>query len=105
MGRIRTIGGETPENLNLFYTEVSQFLRQYLSQRLEIEAQGLTPEEIGIALEQANVSGPFAQEILNVLEQCDSVRYRKDGLGLGGGLYDQVLQTMESIVRTITARA
>ncbi len=104
MGRIRTIGGETPENLNLFYTEVSHFLRQYLSQGLEIEAEGLTPEEIGMALEQANVAGPFAQEIRDVLEQCDAVRYRKDGPGLGVGLHNQVLQTMESIVGSITAR-
>lgn len=76
-----------------------------MSQWLEIEAEGLTPEEIGMALEQANVAGPFAQEIQDVLDQCDAVRYRKDGPGLGAGLHDQVLQTMESIVRSITARA
>lgn len=98
--RIRSIRGETLEELTLFYTEVSQFLREYLSQWLEIEAPGLTPEEIGMALEKANVEGPLAQEIRNVLEQCDAVHYGKDGLRLGGDLRDQIFGAMERIVRS-----
>lgn len=100
LARIRAIRGESPQDQSRFYTEVSQFLRQYLSLWLEIEAASLTPEEIGMVLEKANVNGYLAQQIKTILEQCDMVCYGKDGLRSGGALRDQVLDGVERIVRS-----
>jgi len=97
--RIRALGGESPEDLTRFYTETSQFLRHYLSQWLEIETAGLTPEEIEAALERAKVDGPIVREVRAVLEQCDAVRYGRDGLKLGAELRPRLLEAVERILR------
>lgn len=98
LASLQAIGGERPEDLMRFYTEVSQFLRQHLSEQLEMEAAGLTPGEMEMALRKADVNSSRVQEIKYVLEECDRVRYGKDGIRLGRDLRAQVLSALERIV-------
>lgn len=100
MARMRTLPGDSAEDILRFYAEASQFLRGYLSRWLEIEAQALTPEEIEAALRQANVKGALAQRIKAVLESCDAVRFAKEGAALGKGYRTELLETLENIVRS-----
>lgn len=98
LARFRAIRGESPEDLTHFYTQVSQFLRQYLSQCLEIEAIGLTPEEIETSVRTTNDS--LAQQIRAILEQCDQVRYGKDGLRFG---QEHQTELLEAVARVVTS--
>ncbi len=99
LGRIRAIKGDSPQDQIRFYSEVSQFLRQYLSLWLEIEAASLTPEETEMALEKANVNGSLRHQIKGILEQCDTVCYGNDGLQEGQALRDETLDGLERIVK------
>lgn len=98
--RIRGLEGDSPEKLTHFYSEVAQFLRQYLTERLEIEAAGLTPEEIEQALIRAGMNGSNSRQVRTVLEQCEIVHYRKDGIQRGAELKSGVLEAVEKVVRT-----
>lgn len=99
LASLQALGRQSPEDLIRFYAEAARFLRQYLSERWEIETAGLTPDEIEIALTKANVKGSLVQEIKTVLEQCDRVRYGRDGIPLGRDLRAHVLTALETIVR------
>ncbi len=98
LGRIRAIKGQSPQDLILFYGEVSHFLREYLNQWLEIEAAGLTPEEIEMSLRTAGTNGSLAEQIRTILEQCDEVRYTRDGLRLGKELQTEMMGAVEKVV-------
>ncbi|MGH7774088.1 MAG: hypothetical protein ACREQA_17835 [Candidatus Binatia bacterium] len=100
LARIRAIKGDSPPDQIRFYSEVSQFLRQYLSLWLEIEATSLTPEEIEMALEKANVNGSLRHQIQGILEKCDTACYGKDGFQEDGALRDEMLDGLERIVRS-----
>jgi hypothetical protein len=97
--KIKTMGTESAEDQLRFYAEVSQFLRNYLEEWLEIEARGLTPDEIRSALSDSGRNGPSAEPIKAVLEKCDQVLYAKDGLQVGRKWRDEVQQELERLVR------
>ena len=42
--RIRLMAKEPPKDPQAFYAEIGQFMRQYLTEWLNVEARGLTPE-------------------------------------------------------------
>jgi hypothetical protein len=100
LASLQALGRQSPEDLMRCYAEALQCLRQHLSEQWEIEAAGLTPDEIEIALRKANAKGSLVQEIKTVLEQCDRVRYERDGIRLGRDLWDQVFAALERIVRS-----
>ena len=100
LASLQALGRQGPEDLMRFYAEAPQFLRQHLSEQWEIEAAGLTPDEIEIALRKTNVKSSLVQEIKTVLEQCDRVRYGRDGIRLGRDLWAQVFALLERIVRS-----
>jgi len=89
---------ESPEDFSRLSAEVSQFLRQYATEWLGIEAVGLTPEEIETALREAGTNSSVAGQIRAILEQCDGVRYGKDGLGLRMEQQKDLLDALERVV-------
>lgn len=97
--KIKAMGAESPADQARFYSEVSQFLRLYLEEWLEIDARGLTPEEIQSALSNLGKNGASAEPIKNILEKCDQVLYAKDGLEVGRKWRGEVQQAMERLVR------
>jgi hypothetical protein len=104
LARIRIIGKESTDDPCRFYAEVSQFLRQYLGERLGIEALGLTSDEIEERLKNTKTKASLAQEIKTVLEQCDMARYGKGSDRFDPDSREQLFAALEKIVRSGQSR-
>lgn len=96
LAKIRALTSEP--GLSSFYQEVAQFLRRYLEESSDIEALCLTPEEIEKALQLAGTNGSLAERVRNILEQCEAVRYGKDGLNSAQGRHEELLDSLEKAV-------
>ena len=98
--RIRQMAKEPAKEPQAFYAEISQFMRQYLTEWLDVEAGGLTPEEAEQALQAAGYNGAFAQGARTLLEQCETAQYAKrEGSPPGNGQHQASL--IESLEQTI----
>ncbi len=75
--RIRAMAQDPAQDEELFCGEVTKFLRQYVTEWLNVEARGLTPIEADEALRTAGYNGAFAQQVRAILEQCEQAQYRK----------------------------
>jgi hypothetical protein len=104
--RIRKLAHDSAQEPKIFYAETGRFLRQYLTDWLDIEARGLTPEEAEEALQAAGYNGAFAQQIRTVLEQCEQAQYGKtDGRPAEDGRHQEtLLGSLEQAIKT-TPRA
>lgn len=98
LAKIRALGSDPGRDPSRFYQEVSQFLRRYLEESSELEALCLTPEEIEKALQLAGTNGSLAERVRSILEQCEAVRYGKDGLSLAQGRDKELLDSLEKAV-------
>ncbi|HEY2919247.1 MAG TPA: hypothetical protein VGK77_09670 [Candidatus Binatia bacterium] len=87
--RVQGIGRESAEDQLRYYGEVSQFVRGYLSESLEIDASGLTPEEMESALKNRGQNG-LSAPVKTVLERCEQVLYNPQGSELGKRWRDEV---------------
>jgi len=79
--RAQTIGTDSPSEQQRYYAEVSQFVRGYLSDSLEIDAAGLTAQEIESALREQGQNG-LSAPVKSILERCEQVLYSSQGLEL-----------------------
>jgi hypothetical protein len=104
--RIRKMADDSTQEPKTFYAEISQFLRQYLTEWLDVEARGLTPMEAQEALRTAGYNGAFAQQVRTVLEQCEEAQYgKRDGGPAGDGRPKAaLLDALEQAIKT-TPRA
>jgi hypothetical protein len=100
--RIRKMAQDSTQDPKTFYAEISQFLRQYLTEWLDIEARGLTPMEAQEALRAAGYNGGFAQQVRTVLEQCEQGQYGKQDGGPPGDRRPQasLLEALEQTIKT-----
>lgn len=85
----QTIGKDSPAEQQRYYAEVSQFLRGYLSESLEIDAASLTAQEIDSALREQGQNG-LSAPVKNILERCEQVLYSPQGLELAERWRDEV---------------
>jgi hypothetical protein len=90
------IGRESTEDQFRYYGEVSQFVRSYLSESLEIDASGLTPEEMESALKNRGQNG-LSAPVKTVLERCEQVLYSPQGSELGKRWRDEVQEDLGKI--------
>ena len=104
--RIRKMAQDSPQDPKTFHAEVGQFVRQYLTEWLDVEARGLTPVEAENALREAGCNGAFAQRVRTVLEQCEQTQYGKgDNIPAGDGERQaSLLDTLEQTIK-MTPRA
>jgi hypothetical protein len=104
--RIRKMAHDSTQEPKTFYAEISQFLRQYLTEWLDVEARGLTPMEAQEALRAAGYNGAFAQQVRTVLEECEEAQYgKRDGGPAGDGRPKAaLLDALEQAIKT-TPRA
>jgi len=89
MRHAETIGRDSPAEQQRYYGGVSEFVRRYLSESLEIEAASLTAEEIAAALEQLGQNG-MSTPVKHILQRCEQVLYSPQGAQLGREWRDQV---------------
>lgn len=75
--RIREMAQNPAQNQEVFCGEVTNFLRQYVTEWLNVEARGLTPIEADEALRAAGYNGAFAHQVRAILEQCEQAQYGK----------------------------
>ncbi len=85
----QTIGKDSPSEQQRYYAEVSQFLRRYLSESLEIDGAGLTAHEIETVLNSRGQNG-LGAPVKRILERCEQVLYSPQGLELGRRWRDEV---------------
>ena len=100
--RIRKMAHDSTQEPKTFYAEIGQFLRQYLTEWLDVEARGLTPMEAQEALRAAGYNGAFAQQVRTVLEECEEAQYRqRDGGPAGDGRPKAaLLDALEQAIKT-----
>jgi hypothetical protein len=100
--RIRKMAQDPAQNPKTFYAEISQFLRRYLTEWLDVEARGLTPMEAQEALRAAGYGAGFGQQVRTVLEQCEQGQYgKRDGSPPGGGQSQaSLLEALEQAIKT-----
>jgi hypothetical protein len=100
--RIRKLAHDSSQDPKTFYAETGQFLRQYLTEWLDVEARGLTPVEAEEALRAVGYNGAFAQQIRTVLEQCEQAQYGKgDGQPADEGRHQaSLLDSLEQAFKT-----
>ena len=89
MQQAKAIGRDSPGDQQRYYSEVSQFLRSYLSESLEIDAASLTTQEIETLLREHGQNG-LSAPVKNILERCEQVLYSPQGIQLGKDSRDQV---------------
>ena len=89
MRQTQAIGKDSPGDQQRYYSEVSQFLRSYLSESMEIEAASLTAQEIEVMLREHGQNG-LSAPVKNILERCEQVLYSPQGIQLGKDWRDQV---------------
>jgi hypothetical protein len=94
--KVQGIGRESSEDQLRYYGEVSQFVRGYLSESLEIDASGLTPEEMESALKDRGQNGLRAP-VKTVLQRCEQVLYSPQGAELGKRWRDEVQEDLAKI--------
>jgi len=87
--RAQAIGRDSLGEQQRYYAEVSQFLRSYLSESLEIDAASLTAQEIEITLRERG-QNRLSAPVKNILERCEQVLYSPHGTQLGKDWREQV---------------
>ena len=85
----QAIGRDSPGDQQRYYSEVSQFLRGYLSESLAIDAASLTAQEIETVLREHGQNG-LSAPVKNILERCEQVLYSPQGARLGKDWREQV---------------
>jgi hypothetical protein len=97
---IRQMAKDPPKDPQTFYAETGYFMRQYLTEWLDVEARGLTPVEAEQALQAAGCNGAFAQRVRTVLEQCEEAQYgKREGSPPGNDPYQALLDSLEQAIK------
>ncbi|MBI5115928.1 protein BatD [Candidatus Poribacteria bacterium] len=78
------------------FTECSRALAEYLADRLDVPAAGLTAADICAALSSRNVREELTAEIVKFLEGCDYGRFAS--AGRGAGLADEYLKETDRLI-------
>ncbi len=87
--KAQAMGRESTDDQLRFYSQVSQFLRAYLNESLEIDAASLTPPEIESVLKNFGRDG-LGAPVKTILERCEQVLYTPRGAELGKLWRDEV---------------
>jgi hypothetical protein len=96
----KSIGRDSEQDQQRFYSEVSKFVRAYLAQALEIDASGMTPDELARILESHGRNG-LGAPVRSLLEKCEQVLYTPEGSELGRQWRDEVERELGSLTRNL----
>jgi tetratricopeptide (TPR) repeat protein len=79
-----------------FYAEVSRALRQYVGDKLNASATGMTHAELSERVQAAGVPAESAARLVALLERCDAARFAPGSMG--GERLRETLAEAESLV-------
>lgn len=85
----QAVGRNSAADQQRYYGEVSQFLRSYLTETLEIDAASMTAQEVDAALGMLGQNG-LGAPVRNILQRCEQVLYSPQGPQLGAEWRDEV---------------
>jgi hypothetical protein len=94
--KTHAMGTESTEDQIRFYSEVSRFVREYLSQWLEIDASSLTPGELEVVLKDLRRE-KLGAAVKSILERCEQVLYMPQGSDLGKNWRDEVQRELGAL--------
>ena len=80
----------------VFYTEVQRALRQYVGDKLNVSATGMTHGELREKLQQSGVTEESTAAVLATLERCDAARFAPGSMG--HERLQEVLQATEALL-------
>jgi hypothetical protein len=96
----QSMGRDSAEDQQRFYSEVSRFVREYLGQSLDIDASGLTPDELAGTLERHGRNG-LGAPVKSILDKCEQVLYTARGAELGREWRDEVQLELGRLTRSL----
>lgn len=82
-----------------FYAEVSRALRQYVGDKLNVSATGITHQQLREQLGEAGVASAVVEGLLALLERCDAARFAPGSMA-GERLRD-ALRSAESLLMAL----
>ncbi len=86
----------------VFFDESAKILNQYLSDKLNLSAQGLTQDMIERCLEDRRTDPAIVQKIRECYETCDQVRFGK--MGVYGINREEMIMRIREIIYTLERR-
>ena len=101
--RARWISG-VPSNFNDpktcidFYNHSYQNLKEYIGYYLETETMGLTADELQEEMRRLSASPDLTQRVGKVLDSCEVLRYRRDGVTADPEAARNIAQDMREIL-------
>lgn len=100
MERLQRLGGEKMEmDAEPFTVEVSDIVRDYLEEALEIPAREQTSEEfLGTIQTRPGLPSVLQEHMPTFLEQCDRVKFARQSLA--GSQRDRLLDTAGTVVES-----
>lgn len=97
LARLRQAERSTEEQIERFYVDVSQVLREYLEERFGLHAPQRSTEEFLVELERGgDLNLAHRQSLRQFLQQCDLVKFAK--VIPGTDVHEQTLRIAESVV-------
>ncbi len=96
----QSMGRDSAEDQQRFYAEVSRFVREYLGESLEIDASGMTPDELAGILERQGRNG-LGAPVKTLLERCEQVLYTPRGAELAREWRDEVQSELGKLARSL----
>src|SRR5579885_604615 len=80
-----------------FYNHSYKNLKEYMGYYLETEVVGLPAEERQEEMQRLNASPDLTQRVVKVLDQCETLRYRRDGVTADANAARNIAQDMREI--------
>lgn len=88
--------------IKLFQSQLTFILREYLEDRFEIRALESTSDEIIFALKNADIDPQVTDELRNILQTADLVKFAKSEPPVE--VHDQAFQNITGFIRATAAR-
>ena len=87
-----------PKTCSSFYGQSYQSLKEYIGYYLNTPTMGLTAEEMREQMRRLGATPDLTQKVARVLEACETLRYRRDGVSNNTEAARAVAQDMREIL-------
>lgn len=100
--RLKTSAGHLRRNnAPAFYAEMLNALWGYMAQKLNIPLSELSRDNVSVRLEEAGVSKPLIEKVIDIIDRCEMARYTNSGTIDMKGTYDDASEAIDGLERSI----